>query len=290
MSKESKDIMSEPDKSIINKQPKYEYNTTGRVNNISQEFGLMITLQENLNLRIGTERWGKYISSIFWYYVSTPINFTITLFTALSSGQVGTGTNFLSNESLFAILFTTFLLSTINTFFRLKESTESNYKISQQFDEFVIKFEDIYFQPIKSDEDVYIRYTNYKILQNEINTYCKNTGIENANYLTGMIFSCCKLICLKGKTKAIPSSERFWILDGKKKCEIYNKKFLTVDMSNFEFDIERVDEHNLHDLHITPTEKKNETKNIITIYIFYNYVLDNLLNVLLLFYLLIYLL
>ena len=154
----------------------------------------------------------------------------------------------------------------------------------------MIKFEDIYFQPIKSDEDVYIRYTNYKILQNEINTYCKNTGIENANYLTGMIFSCCKLICLKGKTKAIPSSERFWILDGKKKCEIYNKKFLTVDMSNFEFDIERVDEHNLHDLHITPTEKKNETKNIITIYIFYNYVLDNLLNVLLLFYLLIYLL
>ena len=214
-----------------------------KVNNVSQEFGIMITLQENLNLRIGKERWKKYISSVFWYYISMPINFTITLFTALSSGQVGTNTNFLSQSALFAILFTSFILSTINTFFKLKETTEENYKISQKFDEFAIDFEDIYFTPIKSNEDVYRRLISYKKLQHEINQYCRQTKIDNVNYLTEVIYSCCKAMCFRTRVKLINISERFWVLDGKKKCEEYNKKFLVIDMNNFEYNIERVNNH-----------------------------------------------
>lgn len=257
---------------IIEKQPQNEaksdgddlskqekYNNEGKINNTSQEFGLMITLQENLNLRIGTERWRKYISSIFWHYVSTPINFTITLFTALSSGQVGTGTNFLSNSSLFGILFTTFLLSTINTFFKLKETTEANYKIAQQFEEFAIKFEHIYYTPINSDRDVYKRYIDYKKLQYDINDYCKTTGIDNVNYLTELMYSCCKYMCFKSKTKLISSSERFWILDGKKKHDTYNKKFVRIDMSNFELDTQKIHEDDLDVLTLDQLKSPNYT-------------------------------
>jgi hypothetical protein len=217
--------------------------TPSKVNNVSQEFGIMITLQENLNLRIGKEQWKKYISSVFWYYISMPINFTITLFTALSSGQVGTSSNFLSERALFAILFTSFILSTINTFFKLKETSEENYKISQKFSEFAIEFEDIYFTPIKSNEDVYKRLISYKQLQNEINEYCRQTKIDNVNYLTEVIYSCCKAMCFRSRVKLINISERFWILDGKKKCEEYNKKFLIIDMNNFEYNIEKVNNH-----------------------------------------------
>ena len=234
--KENKEATEKEIKDYLAIQP-------SKVNNVSQEFGIMITLQENLNLRIGKERWKKYISSVFWYYISMPINFTITLFTALSSGQVGTNTNFLSQSALFAILFTCFILSTINTFFKLKETTEENYKISQKFDEFAIDFEDIYFTPIKSNEDVYRRLINYKKLQHEINQYCRQTKIDNVNYLTEVIYSCCKAMCFRTRVKLINISERFWVLDGKKKCEEYNKKFLVIDMNNFEYNIERVNNH-----------------------------------------------
>jgi len=216
-----------------------------KIDNTSQEFGLMITLQENLNLRIGTERWKKYINSVFWYYISTPINFTITLFTALSSGQVGTNTNFLSNGALFGILFTTFLLSTINTFFKLKETNDMNTKVAKEFEDFAIKFEEIYFTPINSDSDIYKRYINYKKLQYQINDFCKTSGIENNSYITALMYSCCKYMCFKGKIKLIGSSERFWVLDGKKKNDDYNKKSIIVDTSNFELDTERIREEDL---------------------------------------------
>ena len=222
-----------------------EYKDTGKINNTSQEFGLMITLQENLNIRLGTERWRKRITSIFWHYVSTPINFTITLFTAITSGQVGTGSTFLSEGSLFALLFTTFLLSTINTFFKLKETTVTNYEISQKIDEFAIKFQEIYYTPINSDRNVYKRYIDYKHLQHELNEYFKSNGIDSISYLTELLYSCCQYTCLKRKIKLITSAERIWVLDGKKKNNIYNKKFIRIDMSNFELDTQKIDEDDL---------------------------------------------
>ena len=260
--KENKETTEKEIKDYLAIQP-------SKVNNVSQEFGIMITLQENLNLRIGKERWKKYISSVFWYYISMPINFTITLFTALSSGQVGTNTNFLSQSALFAILFTCFILSTINTFFKLKETTEENYKISQKFDEFAIDFEDIYFTPIKSNEDVYRRLISYKKLQHEINQYCRQTKIDNVNYLTEVIYSCCKAMCFRTRVKLINISERFWVLDGKKKCEEYNKKFLVIDMNNFEYNIEIVNNHDfdlpydvLKSEHYLTNRFKEETSQI----------------------------
>jgi hypothetical protein len=66
----------------------------------------------------------KYLSATFWNYISTPINFTITLLTALSAGQTGTQSQFLSTTQLFYILFVSFILSTANTFFNLKEMND----------------------------------------------------------------------------------------------------------------------------------------------------------------------
>lgn len=245
-------------------------NDTTKINNMSQEFGIMITLQENLNLRIGRERWKKYISTMFWYYVTMPINFTITLFTALSSGQVGTNANFLSETTLFAILFTSFLLSTINTFFKLKETTDANYQISQKFELFAIQFEDIYFTPIKTNNDIYSRLVKYKKLQYDINEYCMNTKLDNVNYVTEIIYSCCKAMCFRSRDKLINISERFWVLDGKKKCDTYNKKCLIVDTSNFLFDIEKIADHDINKLSVkqltspdyVPTESHNTFKNL----------------------------
>jgi hypothetical protein len=214
------------------------------VDNSSQDFAIMITLQENLNMRIGTERWKKYITAIFWYYISMPINFVITLFTAMSSGQVGTQTNYLSTGTLFAILFTAFILSTVNTFFKLKELCDASYKILQQFEAYSIEFENIYFQAINSDADVQQRLQKYRKLQQDINTFCKDVEIDNISYLSECLYSCIKRLCLnrffKSKLKLINVAERFWLLDGKKKTLHYNKKYLVVNMDNFVLDTEQL--------------------------------------------------
>ena len=196
----------------------------------SQEYGIMITLQENLNLRIGTERWKKYITSMFWYYINMPINFTITLFTAITSGQVGANASFLSNGTVFALLFTAFLLSTINTFFKLKENTQANYIIAQKFEEFANTFEEIYFTPIVSQADVLARLVKYKKLMFEINEFCKDTDIEQNNYVSELFYMCGKRLCFKKRLKLINVKERLWVLDGRPKVEDYHKEHLVIDM------------------------------------------------------------
>ena len=235
------------------------------VDNSSQHFAIMITLQENLNMRIGVERWKKYISSIFWYYISMPINFIITLFTAMSSGQVGTQTNYLSNGTLFAILFTAFILSTVNTFFKLKEVCEANYKILQQFEAFSIEFENIYFEPINSNDDVLKRLQKYKKLQQDINSFCMKVEIDNISYLSECLYSCIRHICfnryLKNKMKLINVSERFWLLDGKKKTLQYNKKYLVVNMDNFVLDIEALPDNYFISENHYHINQKNEQKS-----------------------------
>ena len=196
-----------------------------------------------------------------------PINFVITLFTAMSSGQVGTQTNYLSNGTLFAILFTAFILSTVNTFFKLKEVSEASYKILQQFEAFSIEFENIYFEPITSNGDVLKRLQKYKKLQQDINSFCMKVEIDNISYLSECLYSCIRHICfnryLKNKMKLINVSERFWLLDGKKKTLQYNKKYLVVNMDNFVLDIEALPDNYFttenHDQKLCTPPKSSKT-------------------------------
>jgi len=184
-----------------------------RINNFSPEWGVMLTLQGSLNLRIGTQAWKKYISAAFWNYISTPINFTITLFTALTAGQTGTQSEYLTEKQLFIMLFVSFLLSIINTFFKLKEKALLNYEASKKYDEFGAKFEEIYYMPLTNENDLKSKLVEYKILQTEINKYSQKESIENVNYFTELIylwFHC----FFEDNLKRINKSDRFWYLDG----------------------------------------------------------------------------
>lgn len=184
-----------------------------RINNFSPEWGVMLTLQGSLNLRIGTQAWKKYISAAFWNYISTPINFTITLFTALTAGQTGTQSEYLTEKQLFIMLFVSFLLSIINTFFKLKEKALLNYEASKKYDEFGAKFEEIYYLPLSSENDLKSKLTGYKILQEEINKYSQKESIENVNYFTELIYLCFHCF-FEDNLKRINKSDRFWYLDG----------------------------------------------------------------------------
>ena len=187
--------------------------SNNRINNFSPDWGIMLTLQSSLNLRIGTQAWKKYISAAFWNYISTPINFTITLFTALTAGQTGTKSTYLTEKQLFIMLFVSFLLSIINTFFKLKEKALLNYESSKKYDEFGAKFEDIYYMPLSCESDLKMKLLEYKILQEDINKYSQKESIENVNYFTELIYICFHCF-FEDNLKRINKSDRFWYLDG----------------------------------------------------------------------------
>ena len=187
--------------------------SNNRINNYSPEWGIMLTLQGSLNLRIGTQAWKKYISAAFWNYISTPINFTITLFTALTAGQTGTQTTYLTEKQLFIMLFVSFLLSIINTFFKLKEKAILNYESSKKYDEFGAEFEKIYYMPLSNENDLKIKLIEYKTLQTEINKYSQKESIENVNYFTELIYLCFHCF-FEDNLKRINKNDRFWYLDG----------------------------------------------------------------------------
>ena len=203
-----------------------------KINNASPDWGIMQTLQSSLNLRIGTQAWKKYISAAFWNYISTPINFTITLFTALTAGQTGTQTTYLTEKQLFIMLFISFLLSIINTFFKLKEKAILNYDASKKYDEFGATFESIYYMPLSNERDLQLKLEKYKILQEEINKYSQKESIENVNYFTELIYLCFRCL-FEDRLKRINKSDRYWYLDGLSQTDDRTKNQWSIDVNKY---------------------------------------------------------
>ena len=229
------------------------------VNNLSPTWGIMLTMQSNLNLRIGTQIWKKYINATFWNYISTPINFTITLFSALSAGQTGTGSSYLNNSQLFYILFITFVLSIANTFFNLKEKAKINYESAKIYESFGYDFEKIYFIPVLTDEDLDVKLNYYRLLQERIDNQSSKESIEYANYITELIFIITKYCCCANfNFNKLSHDERFWLLDGNIKTHRYyysNNNSYNVDMSIFKEDFSAIDNNSNNK--IKNLQKKN---------------------------------
>jgi hypothetical protein len=227
------------------------------IDNLSPTWGIMLTVQDNLNLRIGTQLKKKYFNAGFWNYISTPINFTITLFTALSAGQTGSGTSFLSNDQLFYILLSTFILSIINTFFKLKEKAEINYNSAKMWELYAANFEKIYFTPIEKNEDVLDRLENYNVLITKINAEYVEETVEYVNYITELFFCLFRLCRIYKDYRHLEIKQRHWVLDGsntdfyKKKLKEYSNKddgacfkVYDIDSKIFRKDLNKIEKQN----------------------------------------------
>jgi hypothetical protein len=223
-----------------------------KINNMTPLWGALLTLQENLNIKIGTQIWKKYINAAFWNYISTPINFIITLFTALSAGQTGSTTSFLSQNQLFYLLFVSFILSTINTFFKLKDKASLNYDSLKKYEAFGTRFEVLYYSIITNENELFQKYLNYLELQKDINDYISDGNIENVNYVTEILFIIVKNTIIRNKNiKRIIDSERYWVFDGKPSFKYKNK--FPIDMTSlYDYDF------NINDINDICHKKNND--------------------------------
>lgn len=181
------------------------------IDNLSPIWGIMLVVQDNLNLRIGVQVKKKYFNAAFWNYISTPINFAITLFTALSAGQTGSNATFLTEPQLFYILVATFILSTINTFFKLREKADINYASAKMWESYAARFENIYFTPIT---DIESRLREYNSLVTHINDESVEESVEYVNYITELIFYLCQSCRKTTDHRYLNINRRHWLLDG----------------------------------------------------------------------------
>ena len=210
----AEDPKQELDETTISVISSEGLNTEYVIDNLSPIWGIMLTVQDNLNLRIGTQLKKKYFNAGFWNYISTPINFTITLFTALSAGQTGSGSTFLTTDQLFYVLLATFILSIINTFFKLKEKADINYNSAKLWELYAATFEKIYFTPIEKNADVAQKLANYNELISKINEEYVEETVEYVNYITELFFYLFRLCRIYKDYRHLGIKQRHWILDG----------------------------------------------------------------------------
>jgi hypothetical protein len=181
---------------------------------------MMILQQKVLNKRIGTQAWKKYLSAAFWNYITTPINFSITLLTAIATGQAATS-NILSQQQTLIILFVTFVLTTTNSFFKLNTKMNLNFEAARRYYSFGAEFERIYYTPMYTDLDVKKKLEEYDALHRNVNKYMVSETIENQNYITELIYvvinwaTCCA--CLGNISHWVEENDRNSDLEGGKK-------------------------------------------------------------------------
>lgn len=211
------------------------------VDNTTQEWAIMLTLQENLNVKIGVQIYKKNLNAAFWNYISTPINFIITLFTALSAGQTASNLNILTQPQMFCILFTSFILSIINVFFKLKEKALINHDAAKKYELYGLQFDEIYYRPLNTDADVLRKIADFTRLNRELEFFASSETIDSVNYATEILFNLMKMAYFKdgfhgGKyygEKRLNRNERIWFLDGKKIDKDYYKNNYEISMDNF---------------------------------------------------------
>jgi len=151
----------------------------------------MLTKYENMIypvIRVQSRK--KYISAAFWNYISTPINFIVTLFTGLTAGQAGSTNSYLDQKTVFVMLFVCFILSTINIFFKLKEKAELNYLSAKSYEAFGNQFMKINVLPQDSPQEIDDKLAGYIELKKKIDEFMSQEKVEGVNYFTEFLYFC----------------------------------------------------------------------------------------------------
>jgi hypothetical protein len=161
---------------------------------------LLKKLEGKLNVDLGEYWWKQYIASAFWSNISTPLNLSITILTALTTGQATTN-NLLNHSTYVGINIASLILSVLNTFFKPYSQVSENVKIMNEFGVFGNRYEKIVYTPYATDDDVKRRIDELRQLTNDINTYKTALSPEVRNFITDLIYMIAKSTCLRKDIK-----------------------------------------------------------------------------------------
>ena len=127
--------------------------------------------------------------------MSTPINLSITIITALTTGQATTQ-NLLPQNVLVSISIVALILTTLNTFFRPHTQLINTMKILQDWTEFGNRFESIFYK-----YDLTEKKLKYQELYDAIQQYKINESPDNQNFFTDLLHIIARCTCIKKREK-----------------------------------------------------------------------------------------
>ena len=168
-----------------------------------------------INKNTGLYWFKRYTYSAFWSLVATPINLSITIFTALTTAQTTTG--MLTNTISGTIGITTLILSIINTFFKPYNQLADNQALKDKWADSGVEFESIYGEIAHSDEDKRAKLAKLSDIWEKVCTLKKS---DDNNYLIDIIFIIFRITCIKCKRKAGTN----WLPDIKEEYKKEKKK------------------------------------------------------------------
>jgi len=147
-------------------------------------------LENKLDKMIGFFFWKTYVATTLYANISTPINLTITIFTALMTAHSSTSSSFISNEMNMKINLVTFLVSILNSYFTpQKEFNELN--------EYLIKWSSLgneFEKCIYTNNSYEEKVQNYTRLLEEANNLYKDQYLKKRNFLTDLLHTFVKYV------------------------------------------------------------------------------------------------
>jgi hypothetical protein len=125
------------------------------------------TLKIYLDEKIGYWWWKYYITTAFWSNFSTPINLSITLLSAITTGQV-TANAYMSNNIFLIINVSVLVLTSLNSFFRPLEQYKQSVEFLKEWYKIGNDFEDVFLTKYDNDNDKCLEYKKIKDKMNKL--------------------------------------------------------------------------------------------------------------------------
>ena len=111
------------------------------INNLNDE---IFNYLDKINKDLGYYWWKRYIYTAFWNNISTPINLSIIVLTALTTGQSATQ-NLITPETSTILGAITLFVSIFNSYFKPHEQYNYNQSILKQWATLGQEFDNIFY-------------------------------------------------------------------------------------------------------------------------------------------------
>jgi hypothetical protein len=155
------------------------------INNIKEKNENIEIYVAKIKIKIDTELgyrfWKNYIKNGFWSIISLPINLSITMLTAITTGQ-GATDSLLPKNIFLTLTIIALVLSSINTYFKPIEKYNESLVVLKHWYSFGIEFENIHYISDSLEE----KKKKYETLLKKIIDY-KTSYLEDQNYITDFI-------------------------------------------------------------------------------------------------------
>lgn len=148
---------------------------------------------KKLNEDIGFYWWKYYTYCAFWSNISVPINLTITILTALTTGQTATG-SLIDNHTSTIFGIVVLIVSIFNTFFRPTQQLNDNEEIKKKWANLGTKFDILYYDKIHHSNELIIQEKKVEELFKEVGAMKRDT---TNNYFIDLIFMMTKRLFIR---------------------------------------------------------------------------------------------